>query len=66
MIKSLYEKSTSAVLLNNSESELFKTSFSVHKGNLLSPTLFNLFLEEIMSETQRNNSSYISVDGRPL
>ena len=30
------------------------------------PTLFNLLLEEIICETQRNYSSSISVGGRPL
>ena len=65
MIKSLYANSTSAVILNNAESEFFKTSVGVRHGCLLSPTLFNLFLEEIMIETKSNYSSYISVGGRP-
>ena len=33
---------------------------------MLSPTLFNLFLEEIMSETQNNYLSSISIGGRPI
>ena len=66
MIKSRYANSTSAVLLNNAESEFFKTSVGVRQGCLISLTLFNLFLEEIMSETQSNYSSSILVGGRPL
>ena len=65
MIKS-YINSTSAVILNNSEGEFFKTSVGVRQGCMFSPTLFNLFLEEIMNETQSNYSSSISVGGRPL
>ena len=51
MIKSLYANSTRAVLLNNAEGELFKTSVGVRQLCLLSPTLFNLFLQEIICET---------------
>ena len=51
MIKSLYANSTSAVLLNNAEGEFCKTSVGIRQGCLLSPTLFNLFLKESMSET---------------
>ena len=54
MIKSLYANYTCAVLLNNIEGEFFKTSVDVRQGCLFSPTLFNLFLEEIMSETHSN------------
>ena len=54
MIKLPYANSTNAMLLNNAEGEFKKTSVDVRQGYLLSPTLFNLFLEEIMSETQRN------------
>ena len=66
MLKSLYANCTSAELLNNAAGEFFKTSVGVRQGYLLSRTLFNLFLEEIMSETQRNYSSSISVGGRLL
>ena len=48
MIKSIYENSTSAVLLN-AEGEFFKTSVGLRHICLLSPTLFKLFFEEIMS-----------------
>ena len=50
MIKSLYANSTSAVLLNNMVGPLFNITVGLRRGCLLSPTLFNLFLEEIRSE----------------
>ena len=65
MIKSLYAL-LAQYYLNNVEGEFFKTSVGVRQGCLLSPTLFNVFLEEIMSKTQSNYSSSISVGGRPL
>ena len=40
-----------AVLLNSQLGELFKTTVGVHQGCLLSPILFNLFLEKMMQET---------------
>ena len=38
----------------------------VGQGCQLSLTLFNLFLDEIMSETQSNYSSFMSVGGTPF
>ena len=50
-IQALYENSSSAVLLNSQLGEFFKTTVSVRQGCILSPILFNLFLESIMQET---------------
>ena len=49
MIKSLYQNSTSAMLFNSIQDQKFKTTIGVRKGCLLSPVLFNLFLEKIMT-----------------
>ena len=57
MIKALYDNSTSAVLINNTQCKLFKTTVGVRKDSLLSPILFNVFLEEIMAEIQYKYSS---------
>ena len=66
MIKALYDNATSAVLLNNNIGEYFCTSVGVRQGCLLSPVLFNLFLENIMRETLLDFHSTISVGGRPI
>ena len=50
-IQALYENSSSTVLLNSQLGEFFKTTIGVFHGCLLSPSLFNLFLEKIMEET---------------
>ncbi|GFS17812.1 retrovirus-related Pol polyprotein from type-1 retrotransposable element R2 [Elysia marginata] len=47
-IESLYMNSNSAVFLNNTIGNSFKTTVGVRQGCLLSPVLFNIFLERIM------------------
>ena len=50
VIKNLYDKATSAVLFNSSIGDWFRTSVGVRQGCLLSPTLFNIFLERTMTD----------------
>ena len=49
-IENLYDKAQSSVLFNGSTGEWFKTTVGVRQGCLLSPTLFNIFLDRIMCE----------------
>ena len=46
-IENLYDKAQSAVLFNSSTGEWFRTTVGDRQGCLLSPTLFNIFLERI-------------------
>ena len=48
VVKNLCDKATSAVLFNSSLGDWFQTTVGVQQGCLLSPTLFNIFLERIM------------------
>ncbi|WP_419633475.1 RNA-directed DNA polymerase, partial [Thiolapillus sp.] len=50
VIKNLYSKATSAVLFNGSIGDWFRRTVGVRQGCLLSPTLFNIFLERIMTD----------------
>ena len=65
-IKALYDHASSAVLLNQQVGEAFRTTVGVRQGCLLSPTLFNLFLEKIMQETLHDHTTTISIGGRPI
>jgi len=65
-IQALYNTASSAVLLNNQVGSYFKTTVGVRQGCLLSPVLFNLFLENIMRETLHDFHSTISIGGKPL
>jgi hypothetical protein len=60
----LYNTSGSAVLLNNQIRKYFKTTVGVR--HLLSPVLFNLFLETIMRETLHDFHSTISIRGKTI
>ena len=55
VIESLYSKATSAVYYNGSVGEWFRTTAGVRQGCLLSPTLFNIFLERIMTDALENH-----------
>ena len=65
-IEALYRESSSAVHINNQTGPAFKTTVGVRQGCLLSPALFNIFLEQIMINTLHNFESTISVGGRTI
>ena len=64
IIKSLYEKATSAVLYNGNTGDWFCTTVGVRQGCLLSPTLFNVFLERIMADALENHEGTVKIGGR--
>ena len=66
VITSLYESATSAVLFNGKVGRWFCTTIGVRQGCLLSPTLFNLFLEMIMTEALELHEGSVSVGGKSI
>ena len=65
-IEQLYDKATSAVQMNGSIGEWFRTTVGVKQGCLLSPTLFNIFLERIMSDALEEHDGKVSIGGRNI
>ena len=65
-IEQLYDKATSAVQMNKSIREWFKTTVGVRQGCLLLPTLFNIFLERIMHNAQEEHDGKVSIGGRNI
>ena len=66
IIQALYKNAESAVILNNQIGDFFHTTIGVRQGCLLSPTLFNIFLEQIMTDTLHDFTTTISIGGRPV
>ena len=60
VIKNLYNKATSAVLFNSSIGDWFRTTVGVRQRCLLSPTLFDIFLEKIMTEALEDYEGTLS------
>ena len=63
VITNLYNKATSAVVFNSSIGDWFRTTVGVRQGCLLSPTLFNIFLEMTMSDTSEDHEGTVSIGG---
>ena len=63
-IEQLYDKATSAVQMNGSIGEWLRTTVGVRQGCLVSPTLFNIFLERIMSDALEEHDGKVSIGGR--
>ena len=61
-----YAKATSAVQMNGSIGEWFRTTVGVRQGCLLSPTFFNIFLERIMSDALEEYDGKVSIGGRNI
>ena len=65
-IEQLYDKATSAVQMNGSNGEWFRTTVGVRGGCLLPPTFFNIFLERIMSDALEEHDGKVSIGGRNI
>ena len=63
VITTLYNKASSAVLFNGSIGDWFRTTVEVRQGYLLSPTLFNIFLERIMTDGLEDHEGTVSIGG---
>ena len=63
VIKNLYNKATSAVLFNGSIGNWFRATVGVRQGCLLSLTLFNIFLERIVTDALENQAGTVRSGG---
>ena len=66
VIKNLYDKATGGVLFNSSIRDWFRTTVGVREGRLLSPTLFNIFLERITTDALEDHEGTVSIGSRTI
>ena len=66
VIENLYNNATSAVYFNGDIGDWFRTTVGVRQGCLLSPTLFNIFLERIMTDTLEDHQGTVCIGGRTI
>ena len=66
VIENLYNKTNSAVYLNGDIGDWFRTTVRVRLGCLLSQTLFNIFLERIMTDAIEDHQGTVSIGGRTI
>ena len=66
VIEHIYDKATSAVLLNDSIGDWFRTTAEIRQRCPLSPTLFNIFLERIMAGALEDHEGTVSAGGRTI
>ena len=65
-VEALYTKNRNAVFTNNNTMDWFQTAGGVRQGCILSPTLFNIFLEQIMQDTLEDFTGTVSVGDRTI
>ena len=66
VIENLYNKATSVVYLNGDIGDWFRTTVGVRQRCLLSPTLFSIFLERIMTDALEDQQGTVSIGGRTI
>lgn len=62
----LFDKASSAVVTQGSVGQWFCTTEGVWQGCLLSPTLFNIYLDRIMSDALENHCGTVSIAVRNI
>ncbi len=66
IIQNLYDKATSAVLHNGATGDWFRTTICTRQGCLLSPLLFSIVLERIMTDALEEHDGTVSIRGRTI
>ena len=65
-IEHLYDNAISAVQMNGSAGEWFRATVGVRQECLLSPILFNILLERIMSDASEEHDGKVSIGRRTI
>ena len=66
VVDDLCDRATDAVLFGGGMGDLFRTTVGVRQGCLISPILFNIFLEMTMTDALEDHESTVSIGGRTI
>ena len=66
VIENLYNKATGAGYLNGDVGDWSRATVGVRQGSLLSPTLFNIFLERTITDALEDHQGTVSIGGRTI
>ena len=66
VIKHFYDTANSAVFFDDNMGDWFRTTVEVRQRCLLSPTLFNIILERIMTDALEHHEATVSTGGRTI
>ena len=66
IIQHLYDRASCAVYLNSRIGDWLKKTVGVRQGCLLSPTLFNIFSERMMTDALEDHTQTVKTGGRTL
>ena len=66
LIQSLYKNANSAVIHNGISGEQFPTKTGLRQGCLLSPNIFNIFLEDITNDALDDHIGSLKINGRTI
>ncbi len=65
-IQCMYDKTECAVKINNQCTNFFKCSKGVRQGCPLSPTLFNLYINDLVDELSKTNPTPLDLGHEPI
>ena len=65
-IKCIYDRTECAVKINNQCTNFFKCSKGVRQGCPLSPTLFNLYINDLIDELNKTNPTPLDLGHEPI
>ena len=66
IVEKLYTNTKSALMMNGTIGKWFPTSVGLRHRCLLSPSLFNIFIERIMTDALDNHTGIVSIGGRTI